>query len=108
MCKRILDQTPGSEYDDKEDLPKLYSMTAKALNLAPDQHSEEPIKAILRGAITLVNGIGTLRNKLSDAHGRGRGRLVKASPRHASLAVNLAGGMATFLVETFRTRQLAE
>jgi len=80
VCKRILDQTPSSEYDDKEDLPKLYSMAAKALNLAPDQHSEEPIKAILRGAITLVNGIGTLRNKLSDAHGRGGGRPVQASP----------------------------
>ncbi len=75
-------------------------MAAKALNLAPDQHSEEPIKAILRGAITLVSGIGTLRNKLGDAHGRGGGRRVKALPRDASLAVNLAGGMATFLVES--------
>jgi Abortive infection C-terminus len=107
VCKRILDQT-GSEYDDKEDLPKLYSLAAKALNLAPDQQSEEPIKALLRGAVTLVNGIGTLRNKLSDAHGRGGSRPVKASPRHASLAVNLAGGMATFLVETFHTRQPLE
>jgi hypothetical protein len=108
VCKHILDQTPGSNYDDREDLPKLYSLAAKALNLAPDQHSEEPIKAILRGAITVVNGIGTLRNKLSDAHGRGGSRPVKASSRHASLAVNLAGGMATFLVETFQMRQLGE
>ncbi len=75
-------------------------MTAKALNLAPDQHSEEPIKAILGGAMGLVNGIGTLRNRLSDSYGRG-GRLpVKTSPRHATLAVNTAGAVATFLVET--------
>lgn len=103
VCKRILDQIPGASYTDKEDLPKLYGMVAKALNLAPDQHSEEPIKAILGGAMTLVNGIGTLRNRLSDSHGRG-GKPVRPSPRHASLAVNLAGGVATFLVETFLAR----
>jgi Abortive infection C-terminus len=104
VCKRILDQIPGASYTDKEDLPKLYAMAARALNLAPDQHSEEPIKAILGSAMTLVNGIGTLRNRLSDSHGRG-GKPVRPSPRHASLAVNLAGGVATFLVETFLARE---
>jgi hypothetical protein len=87
-------------YTDKEDLPKLYSLAAKSLNLAPDQHTEEPIKAILGGAMNLVNGIGTLRNRLSDSHGRG-GKPIKPSPRHASLAVNTAGAVATFLVETY-------
>lgn len=104
VCKRILDQIPSASYTDKEDLPKLYAMAARALNLAPDQHSEEPIKAILGSAMTLVNGIGTLRNRLSDSHGRG-GKPVRPSPRHASLAVNLAGGVATFLVETFLARE---
>lgn len=102
VCKRILDAS-GVTYKDSEDLPKLYSLVAKQLNLAPDQHSEIAIKAILGGAMTMVNGIGTLRNKLSDSHGRG-GRAVKPSPRHASLAVNLAGALATFLVETFLER----
>jgi hypothetical protein len=48
-----------------------------------------------------VNGLGTLRNKLGDAHGRppGHGR---PGARHATLAVNLAGAMAMFLVETFQ------
>lgn len=76
-------------------------MAAKALNLAPDQHSEEPIKTILGGAMNLVNGIGTLRNRMSDSHGRGGKLPVKPSPRHASLAVNTAGAVATFLVETY-------
>jgi hypothetical protein len=48
VCKRILDDIPVT-YSDKEDLPKLYSMAAKALNLAPDRHTEEPIKASLEG-----------------------------------------------------------
>ncbi|MDX3925164.1 MAG: abortive infection family protein [Shinella sp.] len=99
VCKRVLDEL-RVKYTDKEDLPQLYRMAAKELNLAPDQHTEEPIKQILGGAMNLVNGIGTLRNRLSDAHGRGGALPVRPSPRHASLAVNTAGAVATFLVET--------
>lgn len=102
VCKRVLDLS-GAPYTDNEDLPKLYSMAAKALNLAPSQHSEEAFKAILGGAMNVVNGIGTLRNRLSDAHGRG-GVPVKAAPRHATLAVNMAGTLATFIVETWDAR----
>jgi hypothetical protein len=105
VCKRILDEQQIA-YTDKEDLPKLYSITAKALNLAPDQHSEEAIKAILGGAMAVVNGIGTLRNRLSDSHGRG-GRPVRPSPRHASLSVNMAGALAMFVVETHSERNSA-
>lgn len=104
VTKRILDEMHES-YSDKDDLPKLYASTATALNLAPSQHTEEPIRAILGGAMNMVNGIGTLRNRLSDSHGRG-GRLpVRPSSRHAHLAVNTAGAAATFLVETFLERQ---
>ena len=103
VTKRILDEF-SLDYTDRDDLPKLYAKTAKALNLAPNQHSEEPIKAILGSVMNLVNGIGTLRNRLSDSHGKG-GRLpVRPSSRHASLAVNAAGAVATFLVETHREK----
>ena len=105
VCKHILDEI-GVRYTDKEDLPKLYAMAARSLNLAPEQHSERAIKTILGGMMTVVNGLGTLRNKLSDSHGRG-GKPVKPSPRHASLAVNLAGALATFLVETHLQRTSA-
>nr|WP_325262859.1 abortive infection family protein [uncultured Rhizobium sp.] len=104
VCKRVLDELEVT-YTDKEDLPLLYRMAAKELNLAPDQHTEEPIKQILGSAMTLVNGIGTLRNRLSDAHGRGGALPVRPSPRHASLAVNTAGAVATFLVETLATKK---
>ena len=103
VIKHVLDEC-GEAYDDKEELPKLYRRAAKALNLAPDQHAEEPIKAILGGMMNLVNGIGTLRNRLSDSHGRGRRRRVKPSPRHAKLAVNAGGAMAMFLIETLIER----
>ena len=102
VSKRILDEGQR-EYTEKDDLPKLYRAAAESLNLAPNQHSQEAIKTILGGAMTMVNGLGTLRNKLSDSHGRG-GLPVKPSARHASLAVNTAGAIATFLVETYNER----
>jgi len=107
VCKHILDaRTP--DYDDAADLPALYKAVAKALNLAPDQHTQEPIKAILGGAMNLVNGIGTLRNRLSDSHGRSGKRPVRPSARYASLAVNTAGAVATFLIEPHLEARAAE
>jgi len=105
VTKRILDEH-GTTYSNKEDLPKLYNMAAKNLNLAPSQHSQEAIKLILGGAMTMVNGLGTLRNKLSDSHGRGGKMPVKPSERHANLAVNTAGAIATFLVETHLAKKI--
>lgn len=103
VIKRILDDLSVA-YVDKDDLPKLYGKAATALHLAPNQHTAEPIKAILGGAMSLVNGIGTLRNRMSDSHGRAGPLPVRPSPRHASLAVNTSGAMATFLVETYLER----
>ena len=105
VTKRILDECSVC-YSDKDDLPKLYASAAKELCLAPNQHTEEPIKAILGSAMSLVNGIGTLRNRLSDSHGRGGKVPVRPLPRHASLAVNTAGALATFLVETYIAKQV--
>lgn len=103
VSKRILDEKLGvSEgYSDRDDLPKLYAKAAKELNLSPNQHTEEPIKAILGGVTKMVHGLGMLRNRMSDSHGRGGKLPVRPSERHAKLAVNSAGTIATFLVETF-------
>lgn len=102
VCKHILDGL--SVPYDKADLPKLYGMAAKEMNLSPSQHTEDVFKAILNGCHTVVQNLGTLRNKIGDAHGHGP-QPVKPSPRHAALAVNLAGSMATFLVETYLDRR---
>ena len=85
VCKYILDET-GVDYS-KDDLPKLYGKTAEALNLAPSQHTEKAFKAILGGGYTIVQNLGSLRNKVSDAHGQGK-HPVKPLPRHETLAVN--------------------
>jgi hypothetical protein len=103
VCKRILDET-DKPYAENDDLPKLYHAVAEALALAPSRQTEPTFKAILGSCQNIVNSLGTLRNKIGDAHGKG-GRPVKPSARHAALAVNLAGAMATFLVETHAERQ---
>lgn len=102
-CKHILTDL-GEDFQDEWDLSKLYKTVAKLLNLAPDQHTEQIFKQVLGGCQTVVEGLGAMRNKLSDAHGKAP-RPVKPSSRHAQLSVNLAGAMATFLVETWQARK---
>jgi hypothetical protein len=106
VCKHILDDS-GTKYAEEADLPKLWSHVAERLNLAPNQHEEESFRAILGSCQQIVNRLGTLRNKIGDAHGKGR-RPVKPKPRHAELAVNLAGTMAAFLVSTWKEREAGE
>lgn len=103
VCKHILD-VAGVIYDDSADLPKLYTLTAKQLNLSPSQHTEQLFKQILGGCQTVVEGLGSLRNRHSDAHGKGAAG-TKPLPRHAELAVNLSGTMATFLLQTWESRK---
>ena len=103
VCKHILDDQ-GLGYGDSDELPKLYRETAMALNLAPSQHTEQVFKQILGGCTSVVEGLGALRNRMSDAHGVGP-QAVRPAPRHAELAVNLSGSMASYLVATWRMRK---
>jgi hypothetical protein len=102
VCKRVLDET-STTYTDRDDLPSLYRAVAMQLQIAPSQHTEDTFKRILGGAISVVEGLGSLRNKIGDAHGQGR-RPVRPTARHAQLAVNLAGTVSTFIVETWAAR----
>lgn len=103
VCKHILD-AEASQYGDTDDLPKLYRKTAEVLNLAPEQHSEQVFKQILGSCQSVVEGLGALRNRHSDAHGKGIAA-VRPAARHAELAVNLAGTMATFLLATWEWKK---
>jgi hypothetical protein len=101
VCKHLLEDPEGhAAYSPNDDLPKLYRMVSERLNIAPSQHSEDAFKRILGSAASVVEGLGTLRNKIGDAHASGGRKPVKVAPRHAALAVNLAGSMALFLIET--------
>jgi len=103
VCKWIIVEA-GEEYEEKDDLPVLYKKLAKILKLAPDDHTETVFKQILGSCQSVVESLGSLRNRISDAHSRGP-RRVRPAPRHAQLAVNLSGTMATFLVDTWNARK---
>jgi len=96
VCKHILDET-GVSYADTDDLPKLYRLTADALNLSPFQHSETMFRQILDSCQAIVEGLGAMSNGKAKAG-------VRPAPRHAELAVNLAGTMATFLLATWESK----
>ena len=102
VCKHILDES-GVAYDEASDIPKLYSLTARQINLSPSQHTERVFKQILGGCQAIVEGLGALRNRLSDAHGKSS-TAARPAARHAELAVNLSGAMATFLMHTWQAR----
>lgn len=101
VCKHILDSSNVVYDKDKTELPDLYKLTSKELNIAPSQHTTEVFKQILGGVASVVNGLGALRNRLGDAHGKGKAQ-IRPAQRHAQLAVNLAGATALFLIETWQ------
>ncbi len=105
VCKHILDEVEVDYNDKRIELPDLYKKTAKALNLSPDQHTEDVFKQILGGCSAIVGGLGALRNRFGDAHGQGK-RNVRPATRHAELAVNLSGSVALFLVATWESSNL--
>jgi hypothetical protein len=100
VLKYILDEQ-AILYKEGIDLPELYKEVSKSLNLAPEQHQEQIFKQILSGTHSVVNGLGALRNKLGDAHGKSKSN-VKPKERHSELAVNLAGSVSIFLIKTFK------
>lgn len=103
VLKHILDFRNIPYDHDRIELPDLYKKVQSEMGLAPEQHQEQIFKQILGGCSGVINGLGSMRNKLGDAHGTSLKR-VRPQPRHARLAVNLAGSMALFLTETHNAK----
>jgi abortive infection Abi-like protein len=103
VCKWILEQA-GATWQEADDLPVLYRKLAKVLKVAPDDHTEQVFKQILGSCQSIVESLGALHNKLSDAHGTGPKKGSSASASRGT-TVYLAGAMATFLVATWEARQ---
>lgn len=102
VCKHILESS-GENYDENPEINRLYKLTSERLNIAPSQHTEQVFRQILGGCTAVVEGLGALRNRLGDSHGKGRAS-VKPAARHAELAVNLAGALSVFLLSTWDAR----
>jgi hypothetical protein len=99
-CFHILEER-GVAIKPDGDLPKLYSVTARALQVTPAEATDEGQRQILQGCNSIMQGLARLRNTLGDAHGStASGKPVRTAD--AMLAVNAAGTLASFLVELHR------
>jgi len=98
VCMHILDER-SIIYEKDGDLQRLYRTTARALTLSPEQQQEDIFRQVLGGCLSIIIGLAGMRNTFSDAHGASLAD-AEAQIRHARLAVNTAGTVALFLIET--------
>ena len=101
ICLFIYENTKDEKYDYKGDLIKLYKEVSKILDMNPADYTDDCLRQILSGVFSIINGISTLRNDFSDAHGRSPQKSYKIDERHAILAVNLSKSIAEYLFLTY-------
>jgi hypothetical protein len=99
ICKYILENSK-MEYDSTK-LNNLYKETANLLQMHPSQHIESAFKKILSGCFSIVDGLATVRNELSDSHGKSPQKFYKPDKRHARLAVGVSKTLADFMYASF-------
>lgn len=97
VCVNIEAELDPNAKGNDGDLMKLFNRVRKLLNLDPSrQDISDSIKQVITGLTNIINGLATMRNKMSDAHGVA----YKPSRHHAKLAVNSAKTLADFLFDT--------
>ena len=91
--ERRLDPAAGP-YDG--DLPKLWKRARKALRMDADGYKEmDAVVQLLRGLVTVLDGLSGMSNAMGDRHG---GASVRPKAHHAALAVNAANTLCTFVL----------
>ncbi len=88
-------------YDTSSDLPTLYKKASTILNMHPCQHIDNSFKQILSGCVSIVQGLSSVRNELSDAHGKSQIKHYKPHERHAIFVVGVAKSLADFMYASF-------
>ncbi|MGE4337919.1 MAG: abortive infection family protein [Pigmentiphaga sp.] len=79
------------------DLGRLFNRVRTLLNLDPSRKDiSDALRQVISGLASIIQGLGTMRNKMSDSHGT----TYKPARHHAKLAVNCAMTLADFLFET--------
>lgn len=100
--KEIIFTITGEHPDPKYDLVKLLNDARKHLNLDPSKPEIiEPLKQVITGLASTVQGLGTIRNVISDSHSR----KYEPDAHHAILVVNASKTIASFIFGTFQYQQ---
>ena len=105
-CKYILEEL-GATYGQSDDLPKLFKETSRRLALSPGPGTEQPVKQIMSGVVSVVNGMSSLRNNVSDAHAIGSNQ-ARPAEHHATLCVSLAGTLCEYLLASHNEHSIAD
>ncbi|HPN95638.1 MAG TPA: abortive infection family protein [bacterium] len=104
VCRYILGEL-NVPLPNKKDISSLVTETQKQLNLSPERQDISPdIKRILGGLLNVSAGIGSLRTKAGDAHGRNKGT-PRLSSRIARLSIHSASTVAIFFLETWQRQK---
>jgi hypothetical protein len=93
----------GESLPSKQTVKPLWTCVQKILSLDPKDQDEDDLKRILSGLISVVDGLGSLRTHRGSAHGGGKLR-YNVYPRHARLAIGSAHTLASFVIETWMSR----
>lgn len=99
VCKHILDEAKQPYASDG----KIEPLARAALREIADRLDSEAKPAFekaIKSSVDLVVAIGSLRNKVGDSHGRGKG-VAPTELWQAEFAVNLAGSLSAFLIQTW-------
>ena len=104
-CKLILEDLK-IEHGKATDLPKLYDLACKALDMAPGAQSDPLFRTLFSSTYTAVRAVAEIRNKFGDAHGKATGT-DRPSLADAELVVHFAGAIACFIVRRFESHLTA-
>lgn len=107
LCEDVLSEIERSlsvgntkKYDGN--LPKLFKRTLKLLNANPEDYVEqESVVQLLRGLVTICDGISGMSNPMGDRHG---GKRVRPKKHHAALAINASNTLCNFVVSSYITQ----
>lgn len=103
ILKYILKDQKIDFNEKNSSLHDLYKKVSEILDFAPEKYQEESFKKILGGMSAIISGIGEVRNKAGDGHGRPED-YEKVQKRHAEFLVWNAGAMGMFIFKAYKEK----
>lgn len=99
-CKVLINECGGS-YTNNDDLSKLFKELSSKLGMFSGSQVADEYRKLGGACSTIVNAISFIRNRTGDAHSSAE----QVDTAHASLVVNLAGSLVSYLVATNNMRK---
>ncbi len=90
----------GVQVPANQDIQSLSKVTFSLLDVSPGKETDADFRTLFQSTISIVHSIGAIRTKIGDAHGAPPSR-KEPTEKHSRLAVNIAGAVSLFLIETY-------